>query len=807
MHTTTTIRRLLPYSAFSLQAFRFFLAAFSLQAFSLSAPAAPSQSDILAIAADCIQTSEPKFKTDPAAQNTIRDFRFQLKTQKISALLDDYIDTQTSALTLILASGKQRDLLLLLSSEMLLLRPDNLRVLNLQGAILHAMDDYERAATIYERAVSRQPAGITLRVNLANVYLDFNLNPDAPKNSPNKIDPKKPNRDADAKKILDKLETEIAQDKSLLLPLDKDVCLALSAYWHKQNNASKAKEYWEKTLKIKIAKGKKAKAIDDAEKELEKNTPTPNESLEQMEAKLRELAKSIPLTTADIIMVDFPEAARKIKMHYTTLEPKERLRLPKMPSVYTSNPEIWRRDSPVVEAWLHSIGMQAAGVIKNAYGVDYKAPEEVILQQAKKAAAEEAEKAFSMANDAISILSGMDFSAFGMGGDEQLSPESLQGLRNDLHSAASNLGVSVQRQADGSNQVLEDMTDSLFGYVNLKTYNRIMNAYELYYNKFFNDFDKEIMDIFQRLSKRIIDEELYYENLQQGHTKCNTGGKDGTCLTCWQMSIDHRKRLNEIHESHYKQWEGLCIPRYEQRVKPIIEEYYAVGMLYIKNMPNKEHAQTAYRSLAGKLGMYCGRVVSCVAGGGSFKYEGLTEEQQKLWEEIDRRNEEKREAAKLQAEKNAPPPDEFNYTDWFEKNVSVSVSAGLFSVKISAQSIEFDVSVIAANAGIKYDFEKEKVSTTVGVGLTGKIGVSVGGVGVEVKTKVDVIRQTSTWDLANGKYEETYSTGAKLSGKIGDATLSVSGELNSQLVSKVSASVSRGDISYNLGKSSFDWSK
>lgn len=755
---------------------------FALFAFA-AAPAMPaaalSQNEIQALAQNHIKTIEPKLDTNSA--DALDAFRFLLNSQKNTPLfLDETIGEQVSLLTAALAAQKSRDALLAAASELVILRPGNVRVLNLQAAVLHERDNFGACALVLEYALSLAPKNLTLQLNLANNYLDLD-------------------RDTEAKKLLDRLETDDPENKS--------VYLALATYWHKNGNKSLAEEYKVKASEIIALCGVRRRAAQKVMEQVDENTVEMDESVEEMESKVDELAKSVPLTTADIIENDFPDAARQIREKYTTLRAPERLVLPALPMLNLNDPQAFRLNAPHAAAWGEAIVRQFAGSWAGSMGVNINAPEAVRERQTKAAAKKQMETQLRQARDMLRQLQGSS-----MPGLQQADMDRALG---QIEAEAAKHGIALGGAPSAqSESTMTGDSGRLFGHENHINYLKIRRSHDFYLKAYFDDYELRQQDIFNVYGRKCTEENLYNARQKEEHNKKEhkdviTGNYDPdhinyNCIKCLEEDIRHRKKLNEHADGHYKQWRELYMMQYRNRMKPVLENYYSVGLLYIKNMRSQEEAENACRELLQTLMIYGTKAATGLLAGGGFKYMGPTDEEEKRLLELLRQAEADAKESKEKYQREASPP-EFDAVAWFAQNFSIGVSTPFLGFRITAHSIEITAHVIAVGGGAKYDWGKDQFSTNIGVGVKAEIGGEFMGQSAKVGASVDSWRRTATWNTQNGKYQETDSAGASLKGKLGSASLNVKGELNSELVSKVSATAGYGNASFNLGETSFQW--
>jgi predicted Zn-dependent protease len=719
-----------------------------------------TQEGVISLAAKYTGLCEPKLQDQD--KTAVAEVRKTVADNKFSDIfLKRALDDLISHLTLQLASAKSLDGLTVSSAFLVKEFPKNRRVLNLFGSVLHTSDKYADSIVIFQYILSMDSKNILIRLNLANAYLDNN-------------------QDAKAKAILDKLEFEDSDNKA--------VFRALATYYYKKNNAARFREYLFKASKF---KGFKRKKVEKQQEQVDENEVKQEESTEAMETQLKQLQDVVPLTTADILEEDYPDAARQIRDKYGKLTEKEKWILPKLPMTNLNGPEDFAKNKPIVEEWvkvatdrLSIFGKRQAA----AAGIDLKASKKIQQKQAQAAAKKQITEALQQAQQAIKYM------------------ESMPGISKDKIAKAKAKMAELTRK---KNIEVEDKpvdlaapppvgdSGSVFAYDNYSNYSKISGSYLKYFMKYHREFQAKFADIMKVYEQKVEAENDRWrdesDNLSKQHADAVEAGDSSFHMPddapCRAALISHYEMLNSIADSSYKQWSNLYMPQYAQKMKPNLDAYFNVCMLHIRNMHDPKIMEQEYSKVTMTYTMYSSMSISYIGMGGGFKYYPGTEEDRRQLEQDILRAKEEAESNKEQFKAEFKSP-EFSCTDWVDDHFVLDVSGQFLALRLTSHSIEFKAFVPGIGGGAKYDFDNEKFQTYTATGMKLDVGVNICGVGGKVQAGGEAWRRTATWDLKNGTYSETDTAKAEAKATLGPLSAAGEVQLDTQLNAKVTSKLS-----------------
>lgn len=706
-------------------------------------------------------------------RETLRQIKARLSAARNALDLRKRSNDLVSQLSIALASLRSAKGLTVASAYLLKFDPSNPRAMNLFGEVLHATDRYQDAAIVLEAFLAQAPTDGLAQLNLANVYLDLG-------------------RDAEAKKLLDQvLKRE---------PDCREAWKAMAAYWLKKKNL---REFQAALLKSASFEGYVAHKAAQADLPVDANLPEPGDSLEQMEPKLAVLDKQVPLTTADLIEGDLPREAKMIRDKYGRLLDAERFKLPLFPQVKTNAARDYHEHFPVIGAWTMSFAEKhKTFLLREQYEgrIDPNASEQQNADEGQAMAQEQLSKVLQDSQEAMKFLQGMP------GVDPAMVREAL----DQIKAAAQQQGVTLTNQpVDLDNPPGWD-SGGVFSKANYRNYQIIVRAYENYLRKYFDDYAARVQDNFRVYTQKMTAESNFHDDKDRSNSvNCQKGGADCQVLEK-QETLRHKKAVNDIGDSYYRFWVTLYIPQYTRKMKPMLEKYWSVSALYIRNMHDPEVMQREYLRVKGSVMMYALQAGAAAGAGVAFAYMGTTEEE-----------EAELQAAIAAAEEVAPvkltgflqefkTARERDWVDWIGDNLVFEASVEALSLKITATSIEFEAfaplgvgaaGLVGPAAGFKVDFLDETLETYTAVAAKASFGVTVAKVGVKGEAKIEFAKRTAKWDFLNGKYAETTTLGAKgeAKGQLGpllsgtsEFELDVQG--NAKIGGKLSAGIDTGEI-------------
>lgn len=684
--------------------------------------------------------------------------------------VDQCISNLVSQLTLSLAQRKPFEFLISASALLVKRDPKNARTANLFGAVLNSADKNAEAVPIMEYAVSLKPKNPLLRLNLANAYLDAN-------------------RDEKAKEILDKLVLEN--------PDDCTVWKALSSYWWKKNNR---RQFLDCLFKAARCKGWAKKKADKKRKKIEQVEVTGEENPEQMEPKLKQLEDAVPFTSADVIEDEYPEQARQIRDRYEKLQGDEQWFLPKLPMVNTNTPKDYQTNEPVLEEWVKVFAAKYEAWSKTQaakMGINPNASKKVKEAQAKAAAQKQMAEAMKQAQEMLKHARSIP----GMQGVD--AKVKINEALKKLDKVSGAQGVELDKTPAGDDpaatmKALGFDTGTPWAGLNYRDYSEIKRAYELYFVKYYKEHQAKVLDIVKVYSKLVEMENARHdeamERLRKEHEdyakqpepKDPDGPHGRNDIPCRQERLDHKKKLNALGLQFYQQWVNLYMPQYAQKMKPNLDAYWKVCMLYIRNMNDPKVMEREFAHVKTTHLLTAMQAAGYIGGGGAFKYYGETEEEERELEQLKKAAEEEAQAKKELFKQDFKSP-EFDFSKWMEDHFVLEISGQFFSLKVTAKTIEFGANALIFGGTLKYNPVDNVFESSSSVTLKANIGVNVCGMGAKLEGGVDVIKRTATWNFDKNTYVETTGGGSETSFTAGPVTVGGQVELDSELNAKTTS--------------------
>jgi tetratricopeptide (TPR) repeat protein len=750
---------------------------------------AATQEGISGLAQNYLMALEPKLEVQD--RRFLDEYKNQVfLTKGMGFKFDEAIGDMVSSLALKLASAKSIPAITAASAFLVTVAPKSPRTANLLGSVLHASGKFKESIPVLEYTLSLSPKSTIAMINLANACLDAD-------------------KDAKAKSIL---------DKALWLePDNKSVYRALAAYYWKKKEMEKFKDCLVKGAKF---GGLAKKKVKPRRQKIANDKVEPEDNIETMKLKTAALEEAVPLTTADLIEDDDPDAAQKIRDQYGKLIDGERMVMPKFPQMKMNTNQDYLENFPIVEAW---VGVFAERAEKYAVktlpeGVDPNAGEEVLERQAEKAAGRKMTEAMQNAERMLKMMEGMP-------GLEAADEKELREAMIELKKVAGKEHVKLAGDSEdeesqdgeagaGSHPFFD--SGSIFAEANYEAYVMISNSHELYMDKLIKDYREKEKDIFRVYSVKVSEEksehDQLWQKLSEEHTKslqeaseksARSGGifisehDSSSDIPCRKEKLRHAKAMNLIGNNYYQQWANLYVPFYTQQMKPALEGYWRVSTLYIKNMNDPKVMKREYFRVLSFLSNNMVQASGAAGNGGVFKYMGSTEEEEESLQNAIRAAEAAAEAElpKFHEEFEEPTTD---WEQWVIDHLVVEVKIGVLGLKVTAKTIEFDAWLGGVSAGFKASPIDGKLDTYTGVGGKFSIGLNVCGAGGKIEGKGDVFRKTAHFDFDNGTYSESYSTATgEIKGSLGPATgslkIDVDPELNANLSGKYSLTAAKYD--------------
>lgn len=722
----------------------------------------PTKDTVLALAAKHSAACEAKL--DFKGKQIVQDVKNKLFMSKgLESETDKTVDGLVNYFTLQLASLKDANVLTVVSAMLVQLRPASPRTANLFASVLHTRSKLDDAATVLQYVLSLTPKSQLAKLNLANAYLDLK-------------------QWDKAKKLADQI---LAEDGECM-PAHR----VLATYWYNKQNLAMFRQ---ELLKSARFKGFVRRKTEKKRKQVQEQEAKESDSTTVLEQKALKLADEVPMTTADIIEDDYPAEAGRIRDRYCKITADEQMILPGIPQCNLNGPKEYRENLPILEEWLVVCESKWKGVSAAeaaSLGIDVNAPKEVMREQGKAAAEREAAKALQQAQDAIKWM------------QESNMPGMTPAQKAELNKAMK----QVQQTAKQQNVKLEDKPAAPPGIpgfdkggplvvANYQDYLGIVRTYETYFSKYYREFHARFMDIYKVYTQKIKEEnDLHAQNwarLQEEHkTNSEAHGQDD--IPCRRELLRHKKMLNSISKDYYRQWSEMYFPQYVQKMKPTLDAYYKVGMLYVKNMNDPEVMKREFARVRRNHMTYASQAVGYIMGGEGFEYYGETDEEEQAIEADIARAREEAAAKKPEFEREFKEP-EFDLSKWLEDHLVLEASGEFLSLKLTAKNIEFEAWAFGPGAGIKYDWSDNSLETYTGVGPKLQVGVNLAGLELKAEAEGQFIRKTARWDFDKGTYTESY--GAKGEVKAGAGFFTVGGEVevNTELEAKTTAKINLFD--------------
>lgn len=735
--------------------------------------AKPTKETVLALADKYTKACEPKLQFKD--KQTIADIRTKLFMSKgLKSETDKTVDSLVNQLTIALASLKSFNTITLASCILVQTRPESVRTANLFASILHTSDKPKEttrlkdAVTVLEYAVILQPKSTLAKLNLANVYLDVN-------------------RDAEAKAIADKILFTDGENAS--------AHRVLATYYYKKNNLGMFRQELLKAAKF---KGFVKQKTDKKNKKIEEEKGEMTDSTAVLEGKTQQLQDEVPFTTADILEDEYPSQAKQIRDHYCKLEQSAKMRMPVLPQCKTNSNEDYRLSEPIITAWVEAF----AGKFKNyeagqaaSMGINVNASEEVISAQAQAAAQKKMAEAAQQAQQMMKYLQNM-VNMPGAKGMKGVDKAELRKAMAELKQLSKQQGAKVEDKPVDMDAPPFSDSGTPWAAMNYENYFKISHTYESYFHHYYiKDYQPKLMDIYKVYGQKVEEENKHHETLSerlQAEHDLPSNPHGSIDEPCRREKIRHIKALNAIGLNYYQQWQGLYFPQYAQRMKPNLDAYWNVCMLYVRNMNDPKVMEREYNHVKSIYFNYALQAVGNISGGGGFKYEGSTDEEEAaLQRDIEAAQplaEEKKKEFEAAIEE--PTTD---WMKWIEDHFVVEVSGEFLSLKVTAKTIEFEAWAFGPGAGIKVDLVDEILETYTGVGAKLQVGVNIGGMDASIEAKGDFVRRTAKWDFGKGTYEETDSAKGEVKGAFGPLSASGEMEVDTALNAKVAGKITAGD--------------
>jgi len=723
----------------------------------------PTKETVLALADKYRKVCEANL--DFKSRQIIEEINRRLASTKgVPSLQKQMIDGLVSQLTIALAGLKKLDTLIVASAILVQTAPGNPRPANLFGSALHTSNELGDAVKVLEYTLALKPESTLAKLNLANAYLDVK-------------------EDEKAKALADKVVFEDGDNMA--------AHRVLATYWYGKRDLG---AFRAELLKASKFKGYVKNKLDRKKKRIEDNSGGTNDSTEVLGQKARKLEEEVPLTTADIIADEFPSQANRIRAKYGKLVDQEKMVMPKLPELNMNTPADYMRNQAIIAQWAQVIEDRSEKFEKEdaaRRGIDMEASGEVQRAQEeaaqKKQAAEAMRQALQMLESAKS-LPGANLAELNQTIAELKKEMQEQGItEQDISAAEAPAGLNDA----GSQLVL----------ANYGNYLRIYGVYGIYFAKYYSEFQEKVDAIFPLYNEMVQKEDDFFgprwDKLQEEHNRVVEGSDYGPHgkydIPCEKEMLRHNKKLNEIADYYYKDWVNLYAPQYAQKMKPALDAFWNICMLYVRIMNDPKVMEREYVKVKRTYMIYAYTAASLISGGDQFRYVGTThEEEEQLSRDISAAEAEAR-RKKPQMEKDFQDPG-VDWSTWIEDHASFEASGEFLGLKITAKTIEFEAWLFGPGASLKYDMVDNKLETSLSLGAKLKVGVKIGGYGVDVEAKADVARKVAQWDFDNGTYEESYGGKGEAKAAFGPIAAGGEVEVDAALNAKATLKITVGDM-------------
>jgi len=724
----------------------------------------PTKASILELADKYIKEVTPQLTMEESS--AVDKIKFTLDSErKTPIFLEQSIDELVNACTIQAASTKGIEAVIATSALLVKYAPANARVTNLFGVVLHTIGSNKEAIAVLEYTRTLKPKSELVMLNTANTYLDLN-------------------QDAKCKALIDKV---LDQDDK-----NKSAYSALAVYWFKQGEFRKALEAMFKAAEFGgFEVQKKAEEKDEVVRE---NICALSDPIETIEEKLAKTNSITPNTAADLIEDQFPDAAQRIRDKYLKLIENEKMIMPPLPQVNTSGIKNWKeKGAPYVNVWAKAFKANADDAMMEVahlqVGVNKGEGKAAMRAKAIAASKEKTQQYLGNAQKMMKMLENMP----------GVSKSRLQQVQKRMQQAAAKQGANATATTADSESEDENITiksdsdldkyeaslappgwdsGSVFALTNYKRYLMLKNNYIFYFMKFFKDYNEKVIDIVKVYGKRAkeendnhkekMDKIAQEEKQERDLAKDNNGtvNYEKYQLERRQETLRWHKAINYLSDDYFAQWVNLAFPQYENKMKPKLDEFWAVCALYIRNMNNLEVMKKEYCSVKQMFWLNGGYAVGSMAGGSFTYFPETDEEQQKLDEDIRRSKEEAK--SREQEYKNQTRTAADAIKDWMDDNLAIALSGEIMSMKLTPRRLTIEEYIFGMNFKHIYDLKDVTWTTYRSFAAKLDLGFQVGPIKIGPNVRADILETHDTLDIRTG---QVVNSGVKWA----TATASISG--------------------------------
>lgn len=740
----------------------------------------PTKAGALALADSYLKLVTPQLSMEE--KSAVDTVKFKLDSLKTTPTMQvDAIDELVNHCTIALAKTEGIEAIIVTSAWLVKYAPANPRVINLFGVVLHTIGKNPDAIPMLEYAHAVNPKSELILLNAANTYLDLN-------------------QDAKAKAYIDKV---IAQDAK-----NKSAWSALAAYWYKKGDMKQTLDALMKAAAL--GGGVVQKKSDPAQKVVEQTLVSGNDGIETIEQKLAKTNTLMPNTAADLIDEQFPAEAKQIRDRYLKLVDNEKMIMPPLPQMNVSGVKGWtEQGEPYMAEWQDAFRKNAEDgmfeVMHLQTGINKGDSEKEKERKGLIEANKQLEKSFADAQKMMKAMAGMPgVSAAQLAQMKAQMVKSQQEARADLKRRMAEAGISslseapdtiepavITSDADaekiGGDEVIPGYDyGSPFAGTNYRAYMFIRNDYEIYFMKYYKKVLADVGDILKVYAGKLAEEKKTHDtkmeeiNTQEDLARKEVEKSGGVFLNDkFEMdrrkeTLRYKKMVNAISDDYFAQWSSYSFSRYDRKMKPMLDQFWATCAVYIRNMNQPEVLKAEYARCKQDFWMYAGLAVGMMNPGQFTYFPETVEEERQLEYDIAKAKDDA--AAKANEYKGQTKAADNAYVKWLEDNFALGLSGEFLTAKITPRQLTIEEYICGMNFKHVFDFKTGDWTTTRSFAAKIDVGIQVGPMKAGVSARADILESYDTYNIGNGKLVNCGSTFAKgsVTGAMGAGDLSVS---------------------------------
>lgn len=738
----------------------------------------PTEAGTLALADRYLKEVTPKLSLQE--KTAIDNVKFTLDAQKnVPTFREQSIDELVNHCTIALANTDAIMGVIVTSGTLVKLASRNARVTNLFGAVLQTIGKHQEAIAVFEYTRTLKPKSELVMLNAANTYLDLN-------------------KDEKAKELIDKVLEQDDQNKSAYS--------TLACYWYKKGDMKKTLEALMKAASF--GGGVVQKKAEENNKITEANLVSGNDEIETIEQKLAKVNALTPKTTADLIEDQFPDAARQIRDKYCKLVDNEKMIMPPLPQVNTSGLKNWiEKGAPYIKEWGEAFGFHTKNAMMEIAhikaGINPGDSKAVTKQKAMAAGSKEVQKTLIDAQKMLNMMENMPgISAAQLAQARKKMQAALAKQKGKLDKIGVHAPTEAEIEqpkaitcdADAEKIGADDVPPgfdygSVFAATNYRDFMFIRNGYEIYFLKYFKKYQADVMDIFKVYGEKLTEQDTVHdENMQKiadeekraQDAAVHGGGAFSDAkyeLERRKENLRYKKIVNALGDDYFAQWVNVALPQYQHKMKPMLDQYWAVCALYIRNMNQPEVLKNEYCRVKQMFWMYGGMAVGSM-GGGTFKYMGETDEEERQLE-ADIKVAEEDAKGKREGYKQETKAADNAFVNWLEDNFALKVAGEFLTLKVTPRRLTVEEYIAGMNFKHVFDFKTGEWTTYRSFAAKVDIGIQVGPLKAGVSARADILESYDTLNIRTGQVVSSgsrFATGS-VGGSIGDSNVSVGGSL------------------------------